>query len=303
MGKSYMFRSTDAGAPVLFAEAGGLISVLDACLVDGYGTKAGLGWTKEYQNATDDIAVYRMGGGTRRFVQFDHSMSWTPNTQCQAKVTAYESMLDYETGYLPCPVTGEMYLGICNYVNSSYVIDWDIIGDDSGIYLCIGVTRNTERQVNYIGDYLPFNMDNKSNFIMSFSSFDKGSVTVNGWTIRTKNNLTVGMISSSDIYNNRGNFPITCLSGESFSDNGDYLGNILLFDQALPFPLFTQPFFQINNLFAGMFPGLYTPLMPVQVNDVFSDKGGGDIYFYNFHNYYTLETNFLGVLAGEGFRP
>ena len=301
MGKSYMFRSTDANAPVLFAEAGGLIPVLDACLVNGYGDKAGLGWTKEYQNATDDIAVYRMGGGTRRFVQFDNSLNWTPNSHCQAKVTAYESMSDYETGYLPCPVSGEVYLGICNSVNSSYIIDWDIIGDDSGIYLCIGVTRNTERQVNYIGDYLPFNMDNKSNFIMSFGSHELNLVTtLKGWKCQEDSGSSH---ISSDVYNNRGSFSIINISGESLINPGYYLGNTILFDQALSFPLFTQPFFQINNLFAGMFPGLYTPLMPVQVNDVFSDKGGGDIYFYNFRNYSTSESNFLGILAGEGFRP
>jgi hypothetical protein len=38
-------RSTDAGAPVSSGTVGSLIGLLDACLVNGYGTKAGAGLT------------------------------------------------------------------------------------------------------------------------------------------------------------------------------------------------------------------------------------------------------------------
>ena len=43
-----VYKSTDPGAPVLDGTAGSLISVLRACLVDGYGTQAPAGWSMPY---------------------------------------------------------------------------------------------------------------------------------------------------------------------------------------------------------------------------------------------------------------
>ena len=43
-----VYRSTDAGAPLLTNSNGSLIAVLKACLVDGYGSKASAGWTAPF---------------------------------------------------------------------------------------------------------------------------------------------------------------------------------------------------------------------------------------------------------------
>lgn len=43
-----VYRSTDAGAPVLSNSNGSLIAVLKACLVDGYSSKASAGWTAPF---------------------------------------------------------------------------------------------------------------------------------------------------------------------------------------------------------------------------------------------------------------
>jgi len=40
-----VYKSTDASAPVLSGTVGSMIAVLDACLVNGYGSKAAAGWT------------------------------------------------------------------------------------------------------------------------------------------------------------------------------------------------------------------------------------------------------------------
>lgn len=58
-----VYKSTDPDAPVLNGLQGSLITVLDACLVSGYGSSPGAGWTKEFSAANQ--AIYRMGfGGT-----------------------------------------------------------------------------------------------------------------------------------------------------------------------------------------------------------------------------------------------
>lgn len=56
-----VYSSSDVGAPTFNQVAGSLITLLDACLVNGYGSKAAAGWTKEY-SATNQ-AVYKMASG------------------------------------------------------------------------------------------------------------------------------------------------------------------------------------------------------------------------------------------------
>ncbi|WP_417217858.1 hypothetical protein [Alcanivorax sp.] len=53
-----VYRSTDTGAPTYPASAangggaGALMDILKACLVDGFGSKPGAGWTVDYEDAT-----------------------------------------------------------------------------------------------------------------------------------------------------------------------------------------------------------------------------------------------------------
>jgi hypothetical protein len=46
-----LYKSTDAGAPVLTGQTGSLVALLDACLVNGYGAKPAAGWTKAFAAA------------------------------------------------------------------------------------------------------------------------------------------------------------------------------------------------------------------------------------------------------------
>ena len=59
------YRSTDASAPVLNGLAGSLISVLDGCLVTGYGIQPAAGWTKPFTGT--NLASYRQGTGSNQY--------------------------------------------------------------------------------------------------------------------------------------------------------------------------------------------------------------------------------------------
>ena len=56
-----VYRSTDAGAPELKAEAGSLKTLLKTCLVSGYGGKQGLGW--QMHNESGNNVVFHFGAG------------------------------------------------------------------------------------------------------------------------------------------------------------------------------------------------------------------------------------------------
>ena len=104
-----IYKSDDAGAPALLANnAGALIAVLDACLVDGYGAKAGAGWTKAFSDV--NLAAYLQGtGGDGMYCRIDDTSG--PN----ARIRGYETMSDVNTGTGPFP-TDVQISGGC-YVN------------------------------------------------------------------------------------------------------------------------------------------------------------------------------------------
>lgn len=56
-----VYRSSDVGAPQMTAAAGSLLTVLDACLVNGYGSKAAAGWGKTVIDAATRQATYAQG--------------------------------------------------------------------------------------------------------------------------------------------------------------------------------------------------------------------------------------------------
>lgn len=58
----YIYRSTDTSAPQLTGQVGKLIPILDACLVNGYGSKTPMGQTKPYSGT--NVATYKMPVGT-----------------------------------------------------------------------------------------------------------------------------------------------------------------------------------------------------------------------------------------------
>lgn len=69
-----VYKSTDVGAPTIGRTAGALITLLDACLVNGYGSKAAAGWTKPFTGTNQ--AVFKQGAGSsQRYLYVNDSIS------------------------------------------------------------------------------------------------------------------------------------------------------------------------------------------------------------------------------------
>jgi len=97
-----VYLSTDASAPVLTGQAGSMIALLDACLVNGYGAKAAAGWTKPFTGT--NLAAYRMGtGGTARrmYLRVDDTATQS------ARVRGFDEMTDINTGTEPFPTVAQ----------------------------------------------------------------------------------------------------------------------------------------------------------------------------------------------------
>lgn len=67
-----VYRSSDASAPSIGRTTGSIITLLDACLVNGYGAKAAAGWTKSYSGT--NAAVYRQGGNPQQYLYINDNV-------------------------------------------------------------------------------------------------------------------------------------------------------------------------------------------------------------------------------------
>lgn len=155
-----VYRYTDAGAPQLTnGTPAEWINILKKVLVEGYGSKAPLGWTLEFENAGAYKAAFRNSvadGGTGGYVQFWSSTGTNAantgmNFQSAASMSALDSFTKPGYGRQIALVTG--------------VRGWEIIGTSRGFYiiahyvtsLLIGIPNSTTQYIQqyFIGDIQP----------------------------------------------------------------------------------------------------------------------------------------------------
>lgn len=130
-----IYQSWDPGAPVLTGQVGSFLAVLNAILVNGYGSKASAGWTKPFADGTN-IGSFRQGGGNRIYMDvIDNAVGGTSGP------TAYEAgYYGYETMTAPSTGTGKFsYTATVNIFLKSITADatarrWICFADDATLY-------------------------------------------------------------------------------------------------------------------------------------------------------------------------
>lgn len=94
-----IYRSTDAGAPPLRGYTpGDFINLLNKCLVTGYGTQPGAGWTMPYSytpSGTTTRAVFQPGTGNKYFLEVNDT-SATANYTRFTQPTGYTQISGYD---------------------------------------------------------------------------------------------------------------------------------------------------------------------------------------------------------------
>lgn len=130
-----VFSSTDANAPVLTTDPGSLKTLLKACLVTGYGDKLPLGWQMLFESEDKKSAAFASQDPTASKFAFkiDNSGATT------AKLSAYQSMTDINTGVKPIAVDNLYDL---------YATSWRLIGHSKTFVLLLDVAlANTSTTV------------------------------------------------------------------------------------------------------------------------------------------------------------
>lgn len=134
-----VYRWDDENAPVARGERRALHDILYACLVTGYGTKPAAGWTREYVNATFDLAAFRNNPatGTGFYLQVD---GLGGDYAYKPKVRGFEAMTSESVGIGPFAATHQPILDISNGANTT-PRPWVLIADDRFFYFfCYNAT-------------------------------------------------------------------------------------------------------------------------------------------------------------------
>ena len=162
-----VYRSTDASAPVLSNTAGAMVAILDACLVDGYGSKAPAGWSRKY--ASGNNRTYQLGGGTQMCYCTDNTSigyGHYPRGGEYAPGGPF-STAGYDCKFWP-DVTLTTYCPITD--NTAGNRPWNLVADEKG-FVFWNQHNNTNSltadtwAMQFFGDFTPVNPDEKFNCI------------------------------------------------------------------------------------------------------------------------------------------
>jgi hypothetical protein len=181
-----IYRSTDSSAPVLTGEVGSLIALLDACLVDGYGSKSAAGWTKAYSGTNK--AAYRMstaGSALGFYMRIEDNAPSSPGAGVANEATChgYVSMTDVDTGDNPFPVAADVSMIRKSATANSTARNWVVAADDRTVYIITMPGDTTGRYISLLfGEFYSFktSTDDYRAFIAARRTANSNAVTVFG---------------------------------------------------------------------------------------------------------------------------
>ena len=173
-----LYRSTDASAPVLTGQVGTLLTVLDAVLVNGYGSKTAAGWTKPYSGT--NTAQYRMAAGGTGCDLYVNDNGPGAGGAREARINGFKTGSAIGAGTGQFPTTGQMaapsgaLVARKSTTADSTARAWTIIADDHTIYMFIETADQTAPMCSYpwmFGDF------------SSYAPSDANNCTIIGRTI------------------------------------------------------------------------------------------------------------------------
>ena len=194
-----VYRHTDVGAPQLDGKVGTLLNIIQKALVDGYGSKPGLGWTRIFYDAVTGSVIYRnntVDGGSGGVVRFSTTDLISVNKMIRIQVAKDAS--DVNTLIQPLPF-------LERYVNSS-TTSWEIIGTSRGFYLngmsssSLNMNYETSAQwLLFLGDIISYWQNDSGEFTMVTGVAVTVDQTINSASYNLGGNSTINaMLYNTD---------------------------------------------------------------------------------------------------------
>ena len=164
-----LFSSTDTSAPTCSGLAGALTTLLDAVLVNGYGSKSGLGWT--IVDSGTNWRVYRHNPvtGTGMYLYVNDAATGSGGAK-EALLRGYQTWdVATHTGSLPFPTSAQVSGGIVwkkSNTADGTARPWVVLGNERCFY--IGLDANSGvRQLYFAGDIREFKAGDARHYLLS----------------------------------------------------------------------------------------------------------------------------------------
>lgn len=313
-----VYRHTDSGAPVLNATAGSLVALLDAVLVNGYGAKSPLGWTKPF-TGTNGASFKQPAGTTNGFyLNVDDN---NPNTDAfkTARMTGYESMSAFNTGTAPFPAVAQLATAVQwpkqNEASTATPVNWTIVGTNKFFFFWVRILSthvaapggDMGRLVGF-GDILSYKVpDAYATLITGYSGSGSAVITTTLAHLASNNapaNAASGHFMTRSYTQSGGAIGVgqhtdyvKGVAGSSFMGSGS--GSLMPYPTGPDASLYTAPVWITESTtkhLRGIIPGLYAPLhnIPLTTGDVFTGTVGSPLAGK------TLEAFTVGHTASAG---
>lgn len=137
-----VYSSTDGSAPQLTGSTDtttDVAAILEACLVTGYGSKPGQGWTKPYASGTTTVFRQPVDTSNGFYLRLDASTTGASVTGYDVKFRGYESMTSATEGTGPFPTVAQMADGVwmMRLYSSGTAAAWMLITNGKMVYFFV----------------------------------------------------------------------------------------------------------------------------------------------------------------------
>lgn len=172
-----LFRSTDNGAPSLSdSSAGSLITILRACLVNGYGTRLAAGWSMPFSDLPNNKAVFQSVSGDSVQIDDNDDYRW-------ASALGFKTMSALDIGTEQYPNSDQISIGyeyriFKRYNNSTDSQSWFVVADDNWFYFVNTHNTSTPSYPSgfFFGQYDCANPSFTENYMLTGVVLGVGSV-------------------------------------------------------------------------------------------------------------------------------
>lgn len=288
-----IYKSNDVSAPSFYGTTGSYVALLDACLVNGYGSKVGAGWTKPVPNTGSggtfpaSMGCWKQptGSGFVLVVNDNRPNATSLGRECWA--TGWEVLVDLSSsvsnsvgsgsGQFPTTTqlltTGHTVIRKSASSDSSSLRQWIVAADSSSFYSFIATGDTAGMYYGFgFGDIYSFKTGSNDNYrciIMGRNTENSATAATDGFDLFSAfATATVGNFMART-FTGIGTSSVAGKHGDGVKGSTtSYLGNIP-FPNATDNTLYLSPVWVVeNSTIRGQLRGLYQPLHPVaQFND------------------------------------
>lgn len=290
-----LYRSTDASAPTLTGQAGSLTTLLDAVLVNGYGSSTAAGWTIAHTGTNQRVYRNSAALGTGMYLYVNDA---APTTAREARMTGFEAATGLGTGTGQFPSSNQFISGSYVVCRKSATADatarvWTILADETVFYLFAYTGDSTASQPFYFGDVYSYKTGDAyrchiagryvENTASTGSTAEYQTQAQGATTFETSG--SAGQYLARSFTGVGGSVPITNYgvvgtSSSSSQSVGSYVSGIYTYPNATDGALLLSPQYVVHNrTFRGYRKGLWVPLQsrPGANGDTFSGSSAGGL--------------------------